>query len=675
MQIHFASLVSVGWISSLLMSTSYGYSKQRFIWIFQFLCIWLFFGVAESVPLTDLTPSSGTWPLAMQQIAEIIERKGYLDTYDWNGILQQISYQVSLRDDMFWLRASNTSSNSSSSLQPGQIEVRCIEQNTMTYRFSCPSPPIDAGKSPLQTLQYAAYSSHYRSFRPRYLVRAQQEIGASHQVRPLTRQVIEKIHSDEIIRSPVDVVRELLDNAIDAQANIITVEWQEDKRRRIRVIDNGMASLDDLHHMNTLGFRGQALWAIAIYCESLCISSRPASEWVGYRLEYSNHLSKHHIVPVSQDMGTCVQVSLHEAATGQHEKQIRNLFQRYALIYPKISFRLRKNIHERRPYIVYSKCRHLLERVVQVLPIPSNELRYHQVKLEQQQGNPIGHIQVIIGLPERIHRARNDWMWTSINGRILEQSIFQELIMAKTKKMIPSVLRNWTSKSSLVFNKSYKRIFLIVSIEHWMFGYPEKVLSQQSCDHFQKWKVVGQLKKTYIVVETDSSVLLLEQHVAHEGVLFEKLCELWRSKPEFLSFCSLPSSLLLQGVPQICIERLQQLHIHARSLDGMLTWTIDELPKIIFDMLHHNDSCEAQLMRIANPQRNLEDNLADFACRCAWNNGKELTQFQMDRLVDQWMHLKGNKRTCPHGRPIFIQLHDNYLSRLFKRTWFPIEKS
>ncbi|EME27968.1 uncharacterized protein Gasu_44740 [Galdieria sulphuraria] len=162
MQIHFASLVSVGWISSLLMSTSYGYSKQRFIWIFQFLCIWLFFGVAESgnhqlkpyteysyssklVPLTDLTPSSGTWPLAMQQIAEIIERKGYLDTYDWNGILQQISYQVSLRDDMFWLRASNTSSNSSSSLQPGQIEVRCIEQNTMTYRFSCPSPPIDAG--------------------------------------------------------------------------------------------------------------------------------------------------------------------------------------------------------------------------------------------------------------------------------------------------------------------------------------------------------------------------------------------------------------------------------------------------------------------------------------------------------------------------------------------------
>ncbi|EME27969.1 DNA mismatch repair protein MutL isoform 1 [Galdieria sulphuraria] len=589
------------------------------------------------------------------------------------------------------------------------------------------------GKSPLQTLQYAAYSSHYRSFRPRYLVRAQQEIGASHQVRPLTRQVIEKIHSDEIIRSPVDVVRELLDNAIDAQANIITVEWQEDKRRRIRVIDNGMgmslanlelciqshttskiASLDDLHHMNTLGFRGQALWAIAIYCESLCISSRPASEWVGYRLEYSNHLSKHHIVPVSQDMGTCVQVSLHEAATGQHEKQIRNLFQRYALIYPKISFRLRKNIHERRPYIVYSKCRHLLERVVQVLPIPSNELRYHQVKLEQQQGNPIGHIQVIIGLPERIHRARNDWMWTSINGRILEQSIFQELIMAKTKKMIPSgryplcfvlielkptyVIWDFSPKKldvqikpciqqELQKNISYcidraldvsDALYKETDASEWTndrFGYPEKVLSQQSCDHFQKWKVVGQLKKTYIVVETDSSVLLLEQHVAHEGVLFEKLCELWRSKPEFLSFCSLPSSLLLQGVPQICIERLQQLHIHARSLDGMLTWTIDELPKIIFDMLHHNDSCEAQLMRIANPQRNLEDNLADFACRCAWNNGKELTQFQMDRLVDQWMHLKGNKRTCPHGRPIFIQLHDNYLSRLFKRTWFPIEKS
>lgn len=99
----------------------------------------------------------------------------------------------------------------------------------------------------------------------------------------------------------------------------------------------------------------------------------------------------------------------------------------------------------------------------------------------------------------------------------------------------------------------------------------------------------------------------------------------------------------------------------------MYTWAIDEIPQVLMDMLHSNDL--ATWNRLANPQRNMEDNLADFACRCAWNNGKKLTELQMNTLVDEWIHLQGNKRTCPHGRPIFIQLHDQYLSRLFKRNW------
>jgi DNA mismatch repair ATPase MutL len=83
---------------------------------------------------------------------------------------------------------------------------------------------------------------------------------------------------------------------------------------------------------------------------------------------------------------------------------------------------------------------------------------------------------------------------------------------------------------------------------------------------------------------------------------------------------------------------------------------------------------EAQLIRMVDPQRNLEDNLADFACRCAWKNGMQLTEVQMNTLVDEWIHMKGNKRTCPHGRPIFIQLDENYLSRLFKRNWTNVDE-
>ncbi|KAK4525457.1 hypothetical protein GAYE_SCF12G3365 [Galdieria yellowstonensis] len=96
------------------------------------------------VHVTDFSQSSANW---LRQVASHMERKGYMDIHDWNEIIQQISYDDQIRNIYGWWRASNTSSNSSSSssLQPGQIEVRCIEKNTMTYRFSCPSPPIDAG--------------------------------------------------------------------------------------------------------------------------------------------------------------------------------------------------------------------------------------------------------------------------------------------------------------------------------------------------------------------------------------------------------------------------------------------------------------------------------------------------------------------------------------------------
>lgn len=71
-----------------------------------------------------------------------------------------------------------------------------------------------------------------------------------------------------------------------------------------------------------------------------------------------------------------------------------------------------------------------IQNGLQVLTIPSNEIRYHQVPVYDAYNNDdIGQVQVIIGLPERVHRARNDWMWMSINGRIVEQSIFQEVFL------------------------------------------------------------------------------------------------------------------------------------------------------------------------------------------------------------------------------------------------------
>src|SRR3974377_1011359 len=107
-------------------------------------------------------------------------------------------------------------------------------------------------------------------------------------IRILPEAVANKIAAGEVVERPASVVKELLENALDAGARSIRIEVESGGKRMIRVIDDGsgMSHADDLLSIDTLGFRGEALPSIAAISR-LLLETRTAEEEQGTRIEFA----------------------------------------------------------------------------------------------------------------------------------------------------------------------------------------------------------------------------------------------------------------------------------------------------------------------------------------------------------------------------------------------------
>ena len=575
------------------------------------------------------------------------------------------------------------------------------------------------------------------------------------EIQTLPDDIIDLIAAGEVIDSLAAVIRELVENSLDAAATRITITinpelWQ------VQVIDNGQGmSLTDLRRcaqphstskirtqkdlwqITSLGFRGEALHSIAQVAD-LNICSRPSQSAMGWQVAYHEAQSVQESI-IALASGTIVTVSNLFAKIpvrrrampprSQQLKTIQKLIQQIALCHPQVTWQVRqqdsswfnispgKTAREILPQFLKRVNNSDLQQLkIEVsTPILTKQLvssgttDYQAPTSEKVNLSPIkkSQLELIMGFPDRCHRHRPDWVKVSVNNRFVRSPELEQTILNALAKTLPRdrfpicLLHLHTCPSQVDWNRHpAKSEIYLHSLPYWQnevnqaidqalklnthslpaavgdrrIGKMLKVAEASSKKYHidrelakiedttptsqinsLKLKAVAQANKTYIVAEHPSGVWLIEQHIAHERVLYEQLQDCWELVP-------LQTSITLEYLKPQQLEQFQKLNIDV-ELFGDNIWAIRNVPKILVE----REDCADALLELSWGG-DLRSAQVATACRSAIRNGTTLSLEEMQNLLNLWQATR-NPRTCPHGRPIYLSLEESSLSRFFRRHW------
>ncbi len=547
-------------------------------------------------------------------------------------------------------------------------------------------------------------------------------------IRPLTLDVIHRMAAGEVIDSAAAVVRELVENAIDANASRIVVYLWLDQWK-IHVMDNGcgidvenlttiahphttnkILNQSDLSNITTLGFRGEALHSIAQFSELDILSCILDAGWCA---QYNNEGELVKLEETAIAPGTIIRVTdlfknWETRRTGsrsikQQLKQIQTCIQSIAVVHPDLTFQV---FQDDREWLMLGQTKQWIQRLLQILPTGSlNDFSTLQTD----------RIELILGLPDRISRRSPDWIKIAVNGRIVQLPTILQTIMAALRKMlprdrypivlihlhVPPAQVDWNrdpAKSSLYLQDLDNWQTLITQSIQQALQLSQQLLSGTRTTNFLRaaeqragyglarsidpatdspidasiepnsqisnttdrllpnsLKAIAQVRNTYILAEHSSGMYLIEQHIAHERILYEQICDRWQVVP-------IEPSVILSDLSTRQLEQLEGIGLLVDEFGDRL-WAIRTIP----EPLLHREDCAAALLELSLGG-DLQTAQVAIACRTAIRNGTTLSSSEQRRLLEQWQQTR-NPHTCPHGRPIYLVLQETALAQFFRRPW------
>ncbi|HAD04518.1 MAG: hypothetical protein A2005_05740 [Desulfuromonadales bacterium GWC2_61_20] len=275
-------------------------------------------------------------------------------------------------------------------------------------------------------------------------------------IKILSEQLCNQIAAGEVVERPASVVKELVENALDACAATITIETENGGRRLIRVIDDGdgmgredlllslerhatskIRQADDLARVSTLGFRGEALPSIAAVSRFLLRSRDEASE-SGWEVHVEGGRVRKDGA-VGAPRGTTIEVRDLFYNLPARRKFLRSdetelghigdLVTRLALANPEVQFRL---FHQGRGLLDAPRHARLEERIATLLGRP---LLKELIAVDGGQGEGLG-LRGFVSSPEGT-RATTGAIYTYINGRFIRDRVVQHAVMEGYRHLLP----------------------------------------------------------------------------------------------------------------------------------------------------------------------------------------------------------------------------------------------
>ena len=585
----------------------------------------------------------------------------------------------------------------------------------------------------------------------------------------LEEHTVNRIAAGEVVERPASVVKELVENSIDAGAHTIIVEVEQGGKRLIRVTDDGegmspadallsiqrhatskIRDAEDLQSIVTLGFRGEALPSIAAVSRFELLTKRADLD-TGMRLVVENG----QVVEAEECAarnGTTVTVRdlfyntparlkfLKSVAT--ELSHITELMTRFALAFPEISFRLLHNgqeifvsqgstdprhallavfgrdvarelrsidfaqgslritgyvspPHLTRPtramqsffvnrrlvrHRVLSKAlddayrtltpegRHPVAAIFLQVPPYSVDVNVHPTKAEVKFSHE-GEVYHAVLTAIRQALLQQGMMPSALPGLQSGLDIAQPAARPSTGQPIwqPSPMPPQEVLHAELLRRAGIELSQATSVE-------VQPAARPYAEMLEGFQVLGQLDRTYIIASSLRGLLIIDQHVAHERVLYEKLTVLRQRQPVPVQHLLTPLVFHLdRRAATLLGEHLQEIQNMGFLLEpfgsdsvvlrGVPAWLGQRnVEALVRDLLDEISELGVQ-RRLPLTDETL---VATTACKMAVKAGDALSHAEMTHLLQELAETE-NPYLCPHGRPVVLVLSIEELERRFKR--------
>lgn len=545
----------------------------------------------------------------------------------------------------------------------------------------------------------------------------------------LSEEVIAKVAAGEVVERPASAVKELLENSIDAKASKIEIHIENSGLKKIRVIDNGVGmgeedlkscfqryttskikTVEDLFFVKSLGFRGEALYSISAV-SALTIKSRQKKSATGFLIQVKEGKFKK-FQPVGMPSGTEVVVEdlfqnipARKKFLKTEKTEFRNILEvitRIALSNPSIKFTVSHNGKT-------------------VLELPSTSMEERMAILLGEDKLPLlssfkfkdnwFSLYGFISKPQLSSTSKNN-IYVFVNNR------------NTWHKLIPGVLKE--AYGSLLDPHSYPYAVLFLELPYEMVDvnvHPRKeevkffddkkvmdlvgetitkrlseidlsykqgvgeektylALARTLKDSVEAWDLkevseseVLQVANLYLVTKAKKGLIIFDQHAAHEKILFDQFMAAFKNKAKEIFVLKNPVVLNLPFLKAQLLEShlefLERLGFEIEEF-GKNSFRINTIPEVLKGQ--NISKVVVQILDDILDEKNPKDLskyvskiISYLACRTAIKAGEYLTPVERKNLIKKVLS-SDMTYTCPHGRPLMVEVSLNELGRMFKRS-------